>query len=309
MSLHYLQGKGVCLKYILITRLSHSLNWKVTLQQSYKVNRLRTFVHSLLFPSRDARIAFIFGCQRSGTTLLRNFIGIDQRFRDIGEGDTPYFHQEHGDRYLRLKDDSSLEVLVRSQKSPWVLLKPLHDSQRASELLKRFPNSKGIWIYRHYQAVIQSHLTYYKHDPFRYLAPLVELDISSWILEGLPSNALDEIRELTTLARESAVDLYALFWYVRNRHLLAQISETPMLVLSYEDLVLKPDQSRMRLSNHFEVTLPASASSFPQQSSLIQKRVAKLHPRIRDACDELFLRINSLSEFLANQASTTKNVE
>lgn len=262
----------------------------------------------MLFPSRDARIAFIFGCQRSGTTLLRNFIGIDQRFRDIGEGDPPYFHQELGDRYLRLKDDSSLEVLFRSQKSPWLLLKPLHDSQRASELLKRFPNSKGIWIYRHYQAVIQSHLTYYKHDPFRYLAPLVELDISSWILKGLPHSALDEIRELTTLARESAVDLYAVFWYVRNMHLLAQISETPMLVLSYEDLVLKPDQSRMCLSNYFDVPLPAAASSFPHQSSLNQKRAAQLHPRIRDACDELFLKISSLS-FFAHQTNNIRTFD
>ncbi len=268
--------------------------WRNRFQQSYKMNRLRTWTYSLLRPSKSPSVAFIFGCQRSGTTLLRNFIGLDSRFRDVGEGDPPYFYQE-GERYLRLMDDKQVEALVRSQRSPWVLLKPLHDSQQAARLLKRFDESRGIWIYRHYLPVIQSHMRYYKHDALHYLAPLSGLDESSWMLRGLGKEILQEIRELVRLAEGRPQDLYAVFWYARNAHLFEQLKEVEMLVLSYEELVLQPAACLRLLSKHLGVELSPAAATVPHQSSLHPKEIIPLHPSIQKTCDQIYHKLRALS--------------
>jgi len=270
-------------------------NWRNRFQQSYKMNRLRTWVYGLLHPCGNPRVAFIFGCQRSGTTLLRNFIGLDSRFRDVGEGDPPYFHQETGERYLRLIDDDDVEALVRSQRSPWVLLKPLHDSQQAARLLRRFNNSRGIWIYRHYLPVIQSHLRYYKHDALHYLAPLSMLDESSWILKGLGKEVLQTIQELVVHAGGRPENLYAVFWYARNAQLFVQLKEMRMLVLSYEELVLQPARCLRLLSTHLGEELSLAAAAVPHQSSLHPKEITPLHPRIQASCDQMLNELRALA--------------
>lgn len=271
------------------------MNWLNRFHQSYTLNRLRTWVYSQLKPCRNPRIAFVFGCQRSGTTLLRNFIGLDSRFRDVGEGDPPYFHQEVGEHYLRLIDDEHVEALLCSQRSPWLLLKPLHDSQQAARLLRRFERSRGIWIYRHYLPVIESHLRYYKHDVIDYLAPLMELDESSWILQGLAKEILQEIRELLMLAKNRPQDLYAVFWYARNAQLLSQLGDMPMLVLSYEELVLEPAKCLQVLSKYLDIELSTRAAAVPHQSSLHPKQTNALHPLVQEACDQMHEKLRSLS--------------
>ncbi|MDZ4286527.1 MAG: hypothetical protein U0984_01135 [Prosthecobacter sp.] len=149
------------------TSLIAKARWRIL--SSYKVNKLRTRLYQTLHPCREPRIVFVFGCQRSGTTMLRSFIGFDPRVDDQGEGDPPYFWQVpvEDPRYLRAVPDEEIERLSRASHSPVVLIKPLHDSQRAAALLQRFPRSKGIWIFRHYHEVILSHLNYYRgrYDP------------------------------------------------------------------------------------------------------------------------------------------------
>lgn len=262
-------------------------SWRKRLMQSYKLNRLRTWLYGMANPCANPRVAFIFGCQRSGTTLLRNFIGLDGRFRDVGEGDPPYFHQEAGERYLRLIDHDDVEALVRSQRSPWVLLKPLHDSQHAAQLLKRFEGSRGIWIYRHYSSVIQSHLHYYKHDTLHYLQPLRSLDESSWMLQGLEKKIIQEVDALLKYAGDRHHDLYAVFWYVRNAHLFSLLKESELLVLSYEELVLQPAKCLEGLGKHLGVELSSDAVSVPHRSSLRPEDEIQLHPFIEAACDQM----------------------
>ena len=268
--------------------------------QSHKLNRLRTWVHACSKPCSSPRVAFIFGCQRSGTTLLRNFIGLDSRFRDIGEGDPPYFHQERGGRYLRLLEDDQVEALVYSQKSPWVLLKPLHDSQRAAELLGRFKDSRGIWIFRHYDSVVQSHLGYYHHDPMEYLQPLRQMDLSSWMLSGLENQNLERVRALVELADESIPDLYAVFWYARNVLLFQHLQRANLLVVSYESLVATPHQCLQAFNKHLGVGLSTKALLVPMQRRPNAPALSKLTPEVEHACNLMLQKLSSLS----NQSET-----
>ncbi len=268
--------------------------------KSHKINRFRTSLYAVLKPCSSPRVAFIFGCQRSGTTFLRNFIGLDQRFRDIGEGDPPYFHQEKGGRYLRLVDDSQVEALVKAQRSPWVLLKPLHDSQRAVELLERFQSSRGIWIFRHYDSVVQSHLGYYQHDPMDYLQPLRQVDIHSWMLSGLEQRSMERVRELLEMANSSIPDLYAVFWYARNALLFQHLKRASLLVVSYENLVADPHRGLQSFSKYLGLELSTKALLVPMQRRPSAPVLSKLTPEVEHACNLMLQKLSSLS----NQSET-----
>lgn len=264
-----------------------------TWSKSYKINRFRTSLYAILRPSVSPRVAFIFGCQRSGTTFLRNFIGLDQRFRDIGEGDPPYFHQEEDAQYLRLVEDSQVEALVKAQKSPWVLLKPLHDSQRAVELLERFERSRGIWIFRHYNSVVQSHLGYYHHDPLTYLRPLREKDVNSWMLSGLEDQSMEQVFELIELAGSSIPDLYAVFWYARNSFLFQHLKRVNLLVVSYEKLVTSPHECLQAFNKHLELDLSTKALLVPDRRGF-KSAGFELMPKIDHACSLMYQQLASL---------------
>lgn len=266
--------------------------------KSHKLNRFRTALHAGLNPCSSPRVAFIFGCQRSGTTFLRDFIGLDKRFRDIGEGDSPYFHQGPEERYLRLLDNAEIQALVNAQKSPWVLLKPLHDSQRAVELLEYFPGSRGIWIFRHYDSVVQSHLGYYLHHHLDYLQPLRQMHLDSWMLSGLEYQGTEQVRELLAIADESIPDLYAVFWYARNALLFQHLRRVNLLVVSYENLITDPHRCLQAFNSHLGVELSTKALLVPKHRKTNAPFDFKIRTKIEQACNEMLQQLSSLSNQL-----------
>lgn len=240
--------------------------WKWKWLSSYKLNKLRTRLHSLTHPCADPRLVFIFGCQRSGTTMLRSFIGFDPRVSDHGEGDPPFFWQTpvEDPRYIRLVPDDEIERLRLMERSEIVLIKPLHDSQRAAELLGKWPQSKGIWIFRHYREVILSHLTYYKgrYEPMPYLKDLLDLNEGSWKAENLGEEMQTFIREHCHLVTSPTAG-FALFWLVRNS-LLFRNAHPELLSLHYADLVSYPQQSLKVLGKHLGMSFDERYAQFPE---------------------------------------------
>jgi|JI6StandDraft_1071083.scaffolds.fasta_scaffold00181_37 hypothetical protein len=266
-------------------------SWR--LMTSYKVNKLRTRFHAAMHPCDDPRLVFIFGCQRSGTTMLRNFIGFDPRVSDYGEGDPPYFWQTPTEdpRYIRLVPDAEVEALRQAEKSEIVLIKPLHDSQRAAELLSNWPGSKGVWIFRHYREVILSHLTYYRgrYEPMPYLRDLLELNTASWKAESLGEEMQDFIREHRHLATTPTAG-FALFWLARNS-LLFDNAHPALIALHYADLVRHPRDSLRILGNHLNVAFNERYSDFPEQRDREKPLPNELPAVLHEACEAMMSRL------------------
>jgi hypothetical protein len=244
---------------------------------SYKLNKLRTWAHQTFKPCAKPRILFVFGCQRSGTTMLRDLIGWDGRVLDIGEGNAPYFHTERGnDDYNRLIPWDDVERIVSEQRSEIVLLKPLHDSQLAVKLLDRFPGSRGIWIHRQCADVVHSHMTYYKHDYQEYLKPLFQGSEHSWFTENLDADVLAFVRsfDLNTLP---PADAYALFWFARNSLLFGQRDER-LMPLSFDILVKSPASWLQPLSEHLGMKMdPWAARLVDNRSRARDLKLANSH--------------------------------
>lgn len=284
-----------------------ALRWRVL--SSYKVNKLRTWIHQVLNPSDRARIVFVFGCQRSGTTMLRSFIGFDPRVDDQGEGDPPYFWQgpEDDPRYLRLLPDDEVERIASRCRSEVLLIKPLHDSQRAAQLLQRFPGSKGVWIFRHYHEVILSHLTYYRgrYEPMPYLKDMLELNEHSWKAEGLGAEARELILRHRPLVTTPTAG-FALFWLVRNQLFFSQLAEHPELPLvsiHYADLVSHSGAALRFLSGYVGIDLDPRYAQFPERRER-RKELPDLIPgELLEACEHMLARLKTTAVRLVPEAA------
>lgn len=266
-------------------------SWR--LMTSYKVNKLRTRVHAVMHPCEDPRLVFIFGCQRSGTTMLRNFIGFDPRVSDYGEGDPPYFWQTPTEdpRYIRLVPDAEVEKLRRSERNDIVLIKPLHDTQRAAELLTKWPKSKGVFIFRHYREVILSHLTYYRgrYEPMPYLRDLLELNEGSWKAENLGAEMREFIRTHRHLATTPTAG-FALFWLARNS-LLFDNSHLSLIALHYADLIKHPREALRVLGRHLDMTFDERYSDFPEHRDREKPLPDEIPPVLLEACEAMMSRL------------------
>ena len=267
------------------------------LLQSHKLNVLRSRLHGWLNPCAEPRLGFIFGCQRSGTTLLRSFIGLDWRVSDQGEGDPPYFWQlpVSEPKYLRLRDDADIETLRQRERSELVLLKPLHDTQRAHQLLQTWPQSRAVFIHRHYREVILSHLHYYRrrYDPDAYLADLLSLNPQSWKAENLDEPTRDFIAAHRHLASNPS-NGFALFWLARNSLRFSQ-DHARMIGLHYADLVRHPHFCLQQLGRLFEMDFPPQLALLPETRERSAPLPDTLHPQLEQACEDMLCRLNAHS--------------
>lgn len=254
---------------------------------SYKLNKMRTWLQGRLHASGETRILFVFGCQRSGTTMLKELIGVDSRVNAIGEGDPPYFSQAEDGNYLRLIPNSEIDRLVEAEVSDILLLKPLHDSQIAVKLLARFQDSKGIWIYRDYMDVVQSHLRYYKgrYDPLEYVGEMLNFDQINWKNANLSSETKELLSSLAEHSQAPA-DLYALFWLARNSLHFSQELEDKVLLLKYEDIVGNPGSAVSAIGHLLGFELSQSAARLPEKRERPDHSFS-LDTRVKDACEEM----------------------
>lgn len=260
------------------------------LLNSYKVNSFRKRAYQLTRRRVEPRVIFIFGCQRSGTTITQRLIELDPQVISYGEGDPPYFYQ-WPERANRLLDEEVLKVLLRTERAPRVLLKPLYESQRAAELLAAFPHSQAVWVFRNYQDVIASHRSYYRHrDPKKYVEPLLRRDSKSW----MGANCSDELLSLLNDLSEAELtvdDLYGLFWVSRCELYLPLRDDPRIWLLDYDQLRESPMQVVEQLYEFTGLRRHPLYTNLVRSGGPGRHDEQRLHPLIRDFCEELLIRL------------------
>jgi hypothetical protein len=208
---------------------------------SYRLNAIRTGIYGYANRIRPTRLALVMGCQRSGTTMLANAIGLSPHVKDYGEGDPKYFYWADAPR-LRPLDEVAAQL--NREHNCVTLLKPLCDSQRAEEILHRFPSARGFWIVRNFRDCVASHVQYYSqfHDGLAYVREMLQLDSPTWKNEGLSGEMRDVLASASTreLNLETA---YALYWLARNSIFDALPKNVAVTLIHYEDILRNPEKS------------------------------------------------------------------
>lgn len=184
------------------------------------------------------RLSFVFGCQRSGTKMVMRVLDRCPV--------THIYHENHDSAFrdFQLRSDNTLRMLLRLSPAPAQIFKPICDSQDADRLLERFPEARGLWIYRHPDDVTRSATEKWGEHQRDVVTAVVRSDTSpswGWRTARVPAAVAEALRAVwrPDLSPEEGG---LLFWYLRNAFYFALgLDRHPRMRLAcYEDLVQEP---------------------------------------------------------------------
>jgi hypothetical protein len=256
-------------------------------------------------PTNRRRSLLIFGCQRSGTSMLQqSMLDHSRQVIVLGESDPKLVEPADADR-LRWK--SSADVSAEIAKLPFelVVTKPLVESHRVAELLDSLPNSRAIWMFRHYHPVASSNLAKFgTGNGHSDVAKLLSGGPDEW-----RAQCRDEVRDqIQSIVDQGASDLdaAALFWWARNQLYFDQQlwKDSRVRLLRYESVVHNPARCLSELSDFLGISIAAEAAERAIRQSA--KQETQLQPAVEKLCAELFERFRDVPE-LAPIETTAAN--
>lgn len=230
----------------------------------------------------EARSIFLVGAQRSGTNMIAH--GLDQapEVEVYNEGNRRAFTE------FQLRDAAVLDSLVERSRRPFVLFKPLCDTDRTAALLDRERGgrpSRAIWAFRDVRGRARSHVLKFGSSNLDAFRGFVHgTPHASWQLRGVSAEHLGLIRDLD-LDRMSEHTASALFWFVRNSQFFDQgLDRRPDVMLADYGSFLHDPETAMRWLCAF--------IGFPYRSGLIehiapQRRTPRIDVVIDDRVAEL----------------------
>jgi len=204
-------------------------------------------------PDAKPKVLFIFGCQRSGTTLLSRVFEGDALVCSFPEHSRALARPDHP---LRTRSLAELERIFRKCKGHLIASKPLVESQRANEFLTFFPDSRAIWTYRHYRDVSRSFVRLFDRAGVNIMRKIVD-GADNWSSESVSSAS----RELVRRFYHPDIplnDAAAIFWLVRNALFFEQglDSNQSVLLLRYDELVSEPGRAMRRIYEFLDLPFP-----------------------------------------------------
>ena len=253
-------------------------------------------------PSRR-RSLLIFGCQRSGTTMLQqSLLDRSRQVIVLDESDPKLAQPADADR-LRWKSPAEVAAALANLPFELVVTKPLVESHRVAELLDALPNSRAIWMFRHYLAVASSNLAKFgATNGHSDLAKLLSSGSDEW-----RAQSSDEARgQIESLVHQglSDLDAAALFWWARNRLYFDQrlSLDSRVRLLRYETVVHDPAGCLSGLSDFLGISVSAKAAERAIRQSA--KPQTQLQPAVEELCADLFERFSNVPELAPRETTT-----
>lgn len=189
----------------------------------------------------EKKIVFIFGCQRSGTSITSALLSRLKNVKSYPETNNPLTDLDTSEPHhtIRLNPLEDVKRKIDSNQEKYVVAKPLVESQHARKILDYFPDSKAIWLYRDYQDVVSSMINKWgEENGIPHLKPIIAANQTNWRSELLPPEVQSKILSIYKNGINGA-DAWGLFWYARNSLLFSQElqKDRRVVILKYQDLV------------------------------------------------------------------------
>ncbi len=240
----------------------------------------------------QSQVAFVMGCQRSGTNMTLWTLDRSMDVDAIEESDPRAFVR------CRLKEKPICDDIVERSTAKCVVFKPICDSHRALELYAAYPGSKGVWIYRDYRDVANSAVKYWGDQTLHYMQDLAvgqgDWGFAQWNREKLSDDCLSIVKEAVNdnLTPHGAA---ALFWYMRNQTFFdQQLDKHPATLLTnYENTVTHAQPEFERICNFLDVRFDTDMVETIFSSSMRKNTSPQIGHRIEKLCDHLLDKLNA----------------
>lgn len=195
---------------------------------------LRTFA-----PRFSDNLFFIFGCQRSGTTLLLSILNAHPQIHSIDESEFPSPYPF----------PSAQRLMLAKLKKEYLCLKMLEHSNKLDFLKKFYPKAKIVWPVR---------------NPYSAIASMLDLVNSRSRTNWIERCAKTEIERLKPFYPEtlgqydldklSTIELGAIYWSYKNSYpKFMEDSGFSVFKLSYENLITNPRETLEDIVNFIEI--------------------------------------------------------
>ncbi len=239
----------------------------------------------------ERRVVLIFGCQRSGTTMLQQtFLDRSWRVLILEEHDRRLVRPGPGPEVTTWQEYST--ILRRIHRLPFevVAAKPLVESASATALMDAVGAVKAIWMIRHYAKVARSNVSRFGMDnPYRDLQPIRSRDALDWRYRGVTEETWETVTALLN-RRLTPFDAAALFWWTRNQFYFDQRlwEDDRIRILRYERACNQPDEVIRSLSDHIGVALPLGSIAPRVRAQPYPPETRELDPDVELLCRKLW---------------------
>jgi hypothetical protein len=235
----------------------------------------------------ERRVVLIFGCQRSGTTMLQQtFLDRSWRVLILEEHD----HRLIGPGVTGWQEYSAVQNRIRRLPFEVVAAKPLVESASATALMDAVGAVKALWMLRHYLEVARSNVNRFGMDnPCRDLQPIRSRDVLDWRYRGATEETWETVNALLN-GRLTPLDAAALFWWTRNQLYFDQRlwEDDRIRILRYERACNQPGEVVRSLSSHIGLTLPLGSIANRVRAQPPSPSAIELHPDVERLCRKLW---------------------
>ena len=257
----------------------------------------KNFYQALLPREAQKRILFIVGCQRSGTTLMYRIFYKDLNAKCYGEFSV--LSSQDKLKRLRLNPLDIVSKEFGKVRAPFIVLKPLVESQNLPKLLDYFDDSKAMWMFRHYKDVAASNLARFgSENGIDDIRPIVNNEPGNWRSEHLSG----DVRETITKYFSEDMNLHdaaVLFWYARNSLFfdLGLDNAPRVFMCKYHDLVMQPGLMMRSVYEHIGQPYPGDMIIRDVHAQSLKKgRAILLSPEVEALADAMMTRLDAAYE-------------
>lgn len=245
-------------------------------------------------PSSEKTLLFVFGCQRSGTTMFTQLFQNDLRSKVYGERG---FGLDGG---FELQPLEEIRNIVNDERATLLVGKPLVASQDAAEILEYFPSAKSVWMFRNFADVAHSSRRRFSRETaMRNLRFLVSEDAEKTFATEKAAVATKALVSRFFSEEMSGDDAQILFWYVRNILFYDQRLDRHdrVRLCRYEDFVTAPEKVMKDVYAFLGLDFPGE-----QMTAEVHQRSVRQNVRL-DASDDLLRMCNDLQDRLAQSVA------
>ena len=267
--------------------------------KTVKANKLLGFVNQLRSTQLELRKSiwrywhnpkgqtlpiFLVGSGRSGTNMLVYYLSRLWHIELYNEDNPAAFKD------WRLRELKNVRMLIDRSQAHIALFKPILDTYRVHVLLSRFPESKVLFAFRHYNDVINSSLKKFGvTNRINHVKAWMNEDFGEFAIAPPPKTIKDFIRSLwkPSLSPESGA---ALFWLFHNQlfYDLNLGQNERVKLVRYESVVSEPIEEFKKICHFINVPFEPYITKGVHSSSIKRDSSPEIDPEIQVACESLW---------------------